>query len=149
VRKILDFSYPNVGKADIVTDVKRLLPRIGALALGLLLLFGAVSASGDSLPLPIEKKVPAGESVVFYAGQTLQFNTSVPLLLKLEPLTLTRIKLKVKVHPGYPIPNGPAATAENTLIIYWVNFSTDVYDGGAPAETIEGILDTEGGFVDR
>lgn len=129
--------------------MKRLLPRIGIVALSLVMLLGAVSAFGDSLPLPLEKKIPAGETVVDYAGQTIRFNSSTTLLLKLEPISLTQIAFKIKVYPGTPLPSGPAGSAENTLSVYWVNVGTDIYDGGAPAETIEGILNTEGGFVDR
>jgi hypothetical protein len=129
--------------------VKRLLPRISLIALGLVLLFGVVSAFGDSLPLPLEKKVPAGETIIEYAGQQLRFTTSVPLYLKLEPVTATQIHFRVRVYPGNPIPSGPVGTAENNLVIYWINVGTDVYDGGAPSGIIEGVLDTEGGFVDR
>jgi len=142
-------GYPNRGKPGIVTRVKRLLPRIGILALSLVVLLGAVSAFGDALPLPIEKKIQPGESVVEYAGQTIRFNTSTTLLIRLEPVSLTQIAYKIKVHPGFPIPNGPVGSSENTLNVYWVNVGTDIYDGGAPAGTIEGILNTEGGFVDR
>ena len=131
--------------------MKRLLPRIGFVALGLVFLFGVVSAFGDSLPLPLEKKVPAGETVIVYAGQTLRFTTSVPLFVRLEPIppSSTLIQYHVRVYPGHPVPSGPVGTAENSLQIYWVNFGTDVYEGGAPSETLEGILNTEGGFVDR
>ena len=129
--------------------MKRFLPRIGVLALGLILLFGTVSAFGDSLPVPLEKKIPIGETLVVYAGQTLRFTTTVPLYLKLEPISATQIQFRVRVYPGLPIPSGPVGTAENSLEIYWVNVGTDVYDGGAPSGIIEGVLNTEGGFVDR
>jgi hypothetical protein len=129
--------------------VKHLLPRIGVLALGLILLFAAASANGDSLPLPLEKKLLAGESTVQYAGQTLRFTSSVPLLVRLEPLSLTQIQYRVRVHPGFPIPSGPVGSAENNLVIFWVNIGTDIYEGGAPSGVIEGVLNTEGGFVDR
>lgn len=129
--------------------MKRLLPRIGLIALGLVFLFGAVSAFGDSLPLPLEKKLPAGESTIQYAGQSFRFTSSVPLWVRLEPVSETRIQYRVKVYPGHPIPSGPVGTAENALEIYWVNVGTDIYDGGVPSGTIEGTLDTEGGFVDR
>ena len=129
--------------------MKRFLPRIGVLALGLILLFGTVSAFGDSLPVPLEKKIPIGETLVVYAGQTLRFTTTVPLFLKLEPISATQIQFRVRVFPGLPIPSGPVGSAENSLEIYWVNVGTDVYDGGAPSGIIEGVLNTEGGFVDR
>lgn len=129
--------------------MKRLLPRIGLIALGLVFLFGAVVAFGDSLPLPVEKKVPAGETIIVYAGQTLRFTTSVPLYIRLEPLSATQIQYRVRVYPGHPIPSGPVGTSENSLEIYWVNVGTGVYEGGEPSGIIEGVLDTEGGFVDR
>lgn len=129
--------------------MKRILPRIGLIALGLVFLFGAVSAFGDSLPMPLEKKLPAGETTIEYAGQQLRFTSSVPLFVRLEPISQTQIQYKVRVYPGHPIPSGPVGTAENNLEIYWVNVGTDIYDGGAPSGTIEGILNTEGGFVDR
>lgn len=122
---------------------------MSVLALGLLLLLGAVSAFGDSLPMPVEKKIPAGETTIQYAGQSLRFTTTVPLFLRLEPLSQTRIQFKVKLYPGQPMPTGPAGSAENSLEIYWLNFGTDVYEGGAPSDIIEGVLNTEGGFVDR
>ena len=142
-------GYTNGQNTGIVTAVKRLLPRISIAVLSLVMLLGAVSAFGDSLPLPLERKVPAGETVIDYAGQTIRFNSSTPLSVKLEPISLTQISFKVKVYPGTPLPSGPVGTAENVLKIYWVNIGTDIYDGGAPMETIEGILNTEGGFVDR
>lgn len=122
---------------------------MSVLALGLLLLLGAVSAFGDSLPMPVEKKIPAGETVIQYAGQSIRFTTTVPLFVRLEPLSQTRIHFKVRVYPGQPMPSGPAGSAENNLEIYWLNFGTDIYEGGAPSDIIEGILNTEGGFVDR
>ena len=142
-------GYTNGQNTGIVTAVKRLLPRIGILALSLVMLLGAVAAFGDSLPLPLEKKVPPGETVIEYAGQTIRFTSSTPLSLKLEPISLTQISFKVKIYPGTPLPSGPSGSAENNLHIYWVNVGTDIYDGAAPLGTIEGILNTEGGFVDR
>ncbi|HXV14793.1 MAG TPA: hypothetical protein VEC56_11365 [Candidatus Krumholzibacteria bacterium] len=129
--------------------MKRLLPRMAVLALGLALVLGAVSSFGQSLPLPLEKKIMAGQTTIEYVGQSLRFTTTVPLYVKLEPVSLTQIRFTVRVHPGYAIPNGPVGSAENNLEIYWVNVGTDVYEGGAPSGTIEGVLDTEGGFVDR
>ncbi len=129
--------------------MKRLLPRIAALVLGLLLVFGAVVAQGDSLPIPLEKKVTIGQSTIYYAGQTIEITTTVPLLVRLEPVTMTRIQYRIRVQPGYPLPSGPEGSAGNNLLIRWVNFGEDIYEGGVPSGVIEGILDTEGGFVDR
>jgi hypothetical protein len=122
---------------------------MSVLALGLLLLFGAVSAFGDSLPMPVEKKIPAGETTIQYAGQSLRFTTSVTLFVRLEPLSETRIQFRVKLYPGQPMPSGPAGSSENNIEIHWLNYGTDIYEGGAPSGVIEGVLNTEGGFVDR
>lgn len=113
------------------------------------MLLGVVTANGDSLPLPIEKKVSVGESTVLYAGQTLRFTTTVPLLLRLEPMSLTQIQFRIRVHPGYAVPSGPVGSSENSLKVHWVNIGTDIYEGGIPSGVIEGVLNTEGGFVDR
>lgn len=122
---------------------------MSVLALGLAILLSAFSAFGDSLPLPVEKKIPAGETTIEYVGQSLRFTTSVPLLVRLGPIGLTRIQYQVKVQPGYSVPNGPVGSSENNLEIFWVNIGADVYQGGLPSGSIEGTLNTEGGFVDR
>ena len=129
--------------------MKRLLPRISIIALALVALLGVFSAFGQSLPLPLEKKVPAGTTTIEYAGQILRFTSSTPLYLRLEPVSLTKIQYRVRVYPGVPVPTGPVGTSENNLNIFWVNTGTDIYEGGAPSETLEGTLNTEGGFVDR
>ena len=118
-------------------------------ALGLVVLLCAVSAFGDGIQMPLEKKLPAGESSVEYASQTFRFTTSVPLFVRFDSLGPTKIQYKVRVQSGYPIPSGPAGTTENTVAIQWVNVGTELYNGGAPSGWVEGILDTEGGFVDR
>lgn len=129
--------------------MKRLLPRMSVLALGLALLVCAVSAYGDQILMPLETKVRVGETTVDYAGQSFRFTTSVPLFVRFDSISSSQIQYKVKVQAGYPIPSAPAGTVENSVEIYWVNSATDIYSGGAPSGTLEGILNTEGGFVDR
>jgi hypothetical protein len=105
---------------------------------------------GDELLAPLEKKVPAGTSTISYGGQTLRFTTSVALLVKCDPELTNKIRVTVSLYPGTPLPKGPGTAAIETLSIYWVNFGTDVYDGGIPdVEPWVGTLNTEGGFVDR
>lgn len=129
--------------------MKQLLPRMSVLALGLVLLVCAVSASGDELLLPLETKVRAGETIVDYAGQSFRFTTSVPLFIRFDCISPSQIQYKVRVQAGYPIPTAPAGTVENSVEFYWVTSDTDIYSGGVPTGTLEGILNTEGGFVDR
>ena len=122
---------------------------MSVLVLGLVVFLSAVSAFGEGILLPLEKKIPVGETTIEYAGQALRFTTSVPLFVRLDAVSETRVQYKVRVQAGYPIPSGPAGSSQNTVAIYWVNANTDIYQGGAPSGTVEGILDTEGGFVDR
>jgi hypothetical protein len=122
---------------------------MSVLALGLALLVCAVSAYGDQILMPLETKVRVGETTVDYAGQSFRFTTSVPLFVRFESISSSHIQYKVRVQAGYAIPSSPAGTAENTVEIYWANANTDIYSGGAPTGTLEGILNTEGGFVDR
>jgi hypothetical protein len=129
--------------------VKRLLPRIGLIAFGLALLLSAALAFGEGLPLPVEKKIPAGEATIDYAGQLLRFTTSAPLTVKLWATPDYVVHYAVKVQPGYPIPQGPQGTAENNLRIYFINGGSELYDGGVPPGTLEGSFNSEGGFVDR
>jgi len=118
-------------------------------ALALVALLVPTVGLGDQLPLPLEKKLTAGTSNVTYYGQTLRFTTAVPLLVKLDAEGTNRIKLRVSLYPGTPLPNGPGTYSSENLTIYWSNFSTDVYNGGLPSGELTTWLDTEGGFVDR
>ena len=122
---------------------------MSVLALGFALLLCAVSAFGDGVQVPLEKKLPAGESSVEYAGQTIQFTSSVPLFVRFDSLSPSLVQYKVRIQTGFALPSAPIGTSENTLAIHWVNINTDIYNGGVPSGTLEGILNTEGGFVDR
>jgi hypothetical protein len=99
--------------------------------------------------MPLEKKLPIGTNEILYSGQTLRFTTAVPLFVRLEPISAVEIRFTIRVLPGAPIPQGPEGNAQTTIHIFWVNFGADVYDGGPPSGVIEGVLNTEGGFVDR
>ena len=129
--------------------MKPLLSRIGLIALCLALLLSAALAFGEGLPMPMEKKIPAGEVTIDYAGQMLRFTTSAPLVVRLYATPDFVVHYAVKVQPGYPIPQGPEGTAENNLRIVFTNTGTELYDGGVPAGTLDGSFNSEGGFVDR
>ena len=122
---------------------------MSVLALGFALLLCAVSAFGDGIQVPLEKKLPAGESSVEYAGQTIRFTSSVPLYVRFDSISPSQVQYRVRIQTGFALPSAPIGTVENTLAIYWVNVDTDIYNGGVPSGTLEGILNTEGGFVDR
>ena len=122
---------------------------MSVLALGFALLLCAVSAFGDGIAVPLEKKLPAGESYVEYSGQTIRFVSSVPLFVRFDSVSPSEIQYKIRVQTGFAIPSAPIGTTENTLAVHWVNIAEDIYNGGIPSGTLEGILNTEGGFVDR
>ncbi len=106
-----------------------------------------LAAGADQLPLPLEKKLAAGTTVVEYAGQHIRFSTPVPLLVRLEPVTATRIRLRFSAYPGVP----SAASPSTTLSVFWEDFGNSIYEGAVPPETDpwDGLMLTEGGFIDR
>lgn len=125
----------------------RLLRRL-VLALVLLIPFLPATSMGDQLLVPLDKKVPAGTTTIEYGGQNLRFTTPAALLVKCEQQVDLKIKVTVSLYPGTSYTTD--GTAAQMMTIYWVNFGTDVYDGGVPIATPwVGTFDTEGGFVDR
>ncbi len=128
--------------------------KIHARILALILVFAVVAvpfaALSDQMATPVERKVPPGTTVVHYAGQDLRFTTPVALLVRLEPVTTTKIRLRVSAYPGtYPPPAG--SSAQTVLEIFWQNFGNSVYEGAVPPDTdpFEGILLTESGFTEK
>ena len=65
------------------------------------------------MQVPMEKKLPAGESSVEYSGQTIRFNSSVPLFVRFDSLSPVRIQYKVRIQSGYALPSAPAGTTRN------------------------------------
>lgn len=120
-----------------------------ALALVALVVLAPVAPSADQLPLPLEKKVVAGTTTIEYAGQHIRFTTPVPLLVRLEPVTSTRIRLRFHAYPGTP--TSAYASPATTLQVYWEDFGNEIYAGSVPPETDpwDGLMLTEGGFIDR
>jgi hypothetical protein len=127
------------------------LPRVIGVVLALVCLLIPTLGLGDGLPAPLEKKLPPGVSTFTYAGETLRISTPSALIVRCDPLSPTQIRVRVSVYSGVPqSPNEPAAPTA-TLNIYWVNHATDVYDGSVPppGQSVDAVLTTEGGFVDR
>lgn len=104
----------------------------------------------DQLPAPLEKKLPSGVTTVSYAGQNLRFTSPTPLVVRLEPVNATRIKLTVRAY-GSTSDGGPAGSASALdLNIYWENWSNTVYNGPPPvSQDWEGVLNTESGFTEK
>ena len=109
------------------------------LVLGLAACIGLPAASiAEELPL---EKISSGTWAVEYAGQHFKVASQVPVKLRFEYLSPTQIKLTItSEHVG-----------GGKVTVYWEEFEKFVYQGPVPtsAEPFEGILNTEGGFVDR
>jgi hypothetical protein len=120
----------------------KLLSRVLVLALGLTVLSAYVPmARADELPL--EQTAPGGgvTTTLQYGGQTFRVNSTAALKVKFEMLSPTEIRITLGLgEDGLP----------GKCSIYWVDFKKYIYTGIIPlTPTVEGDLDTEGGFVDR
>jgi len=127
------------------------IPRVILVALAVIGLLIPTLGFGDSLPAPLEKKLPPGVATVTYAGQIFRITTPSALIVRWDPVSATQIRVRVSAYGGAGLPSVEPAAPASTLNIYWVNYSTDVYDGAVPpnGQFIDAVLSTEGGFVDR
>jgi hypothetical protein len=123
------------------------LPRLLVAGIALAILLMPLAILADQLPLPLEKKVPAGVTTVDYMGQTLKFTTAVPLVVKFEALSDYQIRLTVRTYSGTS--GGAQGSSAGSMNIFWEDWSNDVYDGPPPSEPWEGILNTESGFTEK
>jgi len=114
----------------------------------LLSMLALTFVSAGQLAVPMEKKIlPGSPVVVTYAGQNLRFSTPTAIVIRLEPLTETQIRLTVRPYGSAGGAQG--ASSQNDLIIYWEDFGTNVYTGPPPEEEWTGILLTESGFTEK
>ena len=114
--------------------------RVILLVLGLAACIGLPAAFTSAEELPLEK-ISSGQSAVEYAGQHFKISSTAQVKVRFELITPTQIKLTFYTENV----SGARVT------VYWEEFSKVVYAGPIPtsAEPWEGILNTEGGFVDR
>ena len=124
------------------------LPRLLVAGFALALFLAPQMIQADQLPLPLDKKLPAGVTTVNYAGQSLRFTTPVPLIISLSPISETRIRLTVRSYGGGGASQGAVAA---NVTIYWENYNSDVYTGPAPpsSQPWEGTLNSESGFTEK
>jgi len=111
------------------------------------LLVPIATMSSDQLPAPFLKAIPAGETTIQYAGQSLKFTTDVPLKVSMNFEQPGKIRLKVK---AYPPTGGGDAPAYNSLQIMWENWNNEIYFGPPPVEEpLDELLLTESGFTEK
>lgn len=125
--------------------MKRLLQK-ALLITGLLAVLWPGAGRSDEMSL--DKRVLPGITFIQYEGQVFRFATPVTLNVNFETLSASLIHLTFVAPPGGP---GQHVTANTVKVaVYWVTFDTNIYEGAAPVgEPWDGILNTEGGFVDR
>jgi len=123
------------------------LPRLLVAGIALAILVMPLAILADQLPLPLEKKVPAGVTSVTYMNQTLRFTTAVPLVIKFEALSDNQIRLTVRTYNASS--GGAQGSSSSSMNIHWEDWNNDVYEGPPPTEPWEGILYTESGFTEK
>jgi hypothetical protein len=124
----------------------KVLPKILLSSLLILLMLIPLTAVSEQLPLPLDKNLRPGVTVIDYMGQSLRFTTDVPLQVRLMPLDETRIKLQFRTPSGH---DGSASGATLNLVIFWDNWGSDIYSGSPPADWETEILLTESGFTEK
>lgn len=125
------------------------LPRLLVAAVALAIVLMPLALLADQLPAPLEKKINPGVTTIEYAGQTLRFTTPVSLIINLDPISTTQIRLSVRTYGTTSGPQGAAAATD--VNIYWEDFDNDVYNGPPPPTSSpwEGILYTESGYTEK
>ena len=113
------------------------LSRALLLAIGLVVLFRPLVPLAQELPL---EKVSSGKYTIQYAGQTFRVSSTVAVKIKFEMISPIEVRLTFISDSGLP----------GTVSVFWVEFDKYVFQGPIPTVVPwEGILNTEGGFIDR
>jgi len=102
----------------------------------------------QALELPITKTLYPGTNVIQYGGQTLVFNNSVMLKVRLAYTALLRFEVSVARHPSATEVEGASGTEQ--MAITWEDYQQLLYDGVVPSDGWVAELNlTEGGWVEK
>jgi hypothetical protein len=105
-----------------------------------------IDTMSDELAVPLSKKVlPPGETIQ-YAGQSLKFDTTVPLRVRLLDMGPGRVRLTFWAIGGGTPGDAPASLE---LIVKWLNWNNEIYSGSAPLTAWQVDLLTESGFTEK
>jgi len=115
----------------------------------LVLLVMPLAVIADQMLMPVEKKIPAGVTVVKYGGQSLRFTTPVALIANFEPVSAVNFRLTVH---EYGTPSGPSASSPGLEFeLVWEDFQKEVYSGPPPPpdDPFSEIFLSESGFTEK
>jgi hypothetical protein len=121
--------------------IMRTVSRFLAAVVFLALVLAPLAAGSDQLPLPAEKKLRPGVSLIDYGGQSLRFTSDVSLVVRLNPIDATRIRLEVRIYGG--------GTSNEIIQIHWMNWGADIHVGTLPSQGDVWILLTESGMTEK
>jgi hypothetical protein len=123
--------------------------RVLTASMVLVLLVLPLAVMADQMLMPAEKKIPAGTTVVNYAGQSLRFTTPVALVAKFDPVSDVNFRLTIHMY-GTP-PGGPGATSGLEFELIWEDYQKEVYNGPPPPpdDPFSEIFLSESGFTEK
>jgi hypothetical protein len=122
------------------------LSKLLVVSLTLALVLVPLATMSGQLAEPLKKVVNPPQETVLYAGQTLKFVTDVPLKVTLMDMGTGKILLKFRSEV---VPAGGDAPASNNVIVDWVDWSSEIYNGSAPDDPWSVYLLTESGFTEK
>lgn len=109
-----------------------------------------IMAVSDQLPARVVKTLFPGVTTIEYAGQSLRFETQVPLRVGLSPVSMTEIRLRFSSTRS-TAGGAQGVQGEDNVQAIWVDWNSELYSGPAPPTWAEwdGILNTESGFTEK
>jgi hypothetical protein len=122
------------------------LSKLLAVSLTLALVLVPLATMSGQLAEPLKKVVNPPQETILYAGQTLKFTTEVPLKVTLMDMGTGKVLLKIWFE-GLPV--GGGAPASNNVIVNWIDWGSEIYNGGAPDDAWSVYLLTESGFTEK
>jgi hypothetical protein len=126
-------------KVTTMRSISRILASVVLLAIVL----SPLAASGDQLPLPMEKKLAPGVNIVQYGDQSFRFSAPVRLYVKFNPVTPTTIRMEVRIY------GSPTGTSDDPVEIEWMNWGAEIHVGTLPVSGLTALLLTESGMTEK
>ena len=115
----------------------------------LVLLVMPLAVIAGQMLVPVEKKIPAGVTVVKYAGQSLRFTTPVALVAKFDPVS--DVNFRLTVHQYGTTSGASASSSGLEFELVWEDYQKQVYSGPPPPtdDPFSEIFLSESGFTEK